>query len=124
MKRVTFTLEFLFKASPTIVYTFLTTPDYLTRWFCDDCNLIDDYYYFVWNGNEEAALILEDIEDERIKLQWDGDDDEYLCFEMDRAEVTGETILKITAFCDKDELEAERRFWATQMESLRRAMGG
>lgn len=124
MKRVSFTLEFMFKASPTIVYNFLTTPDCLTRWFCDDCNLIDETYYFVWDGNEEAALILEDIEDERLKLQWEDYEDEYLCFSLDRAEVTGETILTIKGFCDAPELEAERRFWATQMDSLRRAMGG
>ena len=124
MKRVSFTLEFLFKASPTIIYTFLSAPDCLTRWFCDDCNMIDDNYYFIWNGNEEIALIIEDIEDERLKLVWEEYEDEFLCFDLSRAEVTGETILKITAFCDADELETEKRFWSTQMEGLRRATGG
>ena len=57
MKRVSVSMEFLFRASPTIVYKFLTTPDCLIRWFCDDCNLVDDYYTFEWEGEEEVALV-------------------------------------------------------------------
>lgn len=126
MERISFKSEFLFRASPTIIYKFLTTPDCLIRWFCDDCNVVDGRYTFEWDGEEEVAIVLEDVENEQLKLEWEEYEDggEYLDFQLGRSEVTGETILEITAFCDADELEQEKQFWATQMEGLRRATGG
>ncbi|MFZ1786900.1 MAG: START-like domain-containing protein, partial [Saprospiraceae bacterium] len=35
MRREKIDLEFIFKASPAIVYQFLTQPACLVRWFCD-----------------------------------------------------------------------------------------
>jgi uncharacterized protein YndB with AHSA1/START domain len=126
MERVCFTMEFLFRASPTIIYKFLTTPDCLIRWFCDDCNVVDGRFTFEWDGEEEEAVVLEDIENEQLKLEWEEyeDENEYLDFRISRSEVTGETILEITAFCDADEVEQEEQFWRTQMEALGRATGG
>lgn len=126
MKRVSVSMEFLFRASPTIIYKFLTTPDCLIRWFCDDCNLVDDYYTFEWEGEEEIALVLEDIEEEQLMLEWEEAEgsDEYLDFKIGRSEVTDETILTITTFCDDDEVDQEKQYWATLMEELRRATGG
>lgn len=126
MNRVSFKLEFLFRASPTIIYKFLTTPDCLIRWFCDDCDMVDDVYTFEWDGEKEVAIILEDIEEERLLLEWEEYEgsDEYLDFKLSRSEVTDETILEITAFCDEDEVEQEKQFWATLMDELSRATGG
>lgn len=126
MDRISFTQEFLFRASPTIVYRFLTTPDCLIRWFCDECKIIDNKYIFEWDGSEEIAFIIDDIEDEQLKLEWEEfeGEGEFLDFKLGRSEVTGETILEITAFCDEDEVEQEQQFWATQMKELARATGG
>lgn len=126
MERVSFTAEFLFKASPAIIYKFLTSADCIIRWFCDECKIIDGRYSFVWDGNVEEAIVLEDREDECLRLQWDDaeSDEEYLEFNLGRSEVTGETIVKITAFCDDDEVEEEKQFWSTQMDALHRATGG
>lgn len=126
MDRVSFTMEFLFRASTTIIYKFLTTPDCLIRWFCDDCNVVDKRFVFEWDGEEEEAIILEDIENEQLRLEWEEyeGEGEYLDYQISRSEVTGETILLITAFCDEDEVEQEKQFWSTQMDALRRATGG
>lgn len=126
MDRISFKLEFLFRASPTIIYKFLTTPDCLIRWFCEECKVIDEVYTFVWDGSEEDARIIDDIEDERFRLEWleYEDEDEYLEFKIGKSEVTGETTLEISAFCDEDELEQEQQFWEAQMKELARATGG
>jgi len=126
MDRVSFSLEFLFKASPTIMYKFLTTPDCLIRWFCDDCSVVDKTFTFEWEGAEEIAYVIEDVENEKLTLEWaefEGEG-EHLDFNLGRSEVTGETILEITAFCDEDEVDEEKQFWTTQMEALKRATGG
>lgn len=123
MDRTSFTAEFLFRASTNIIYKFLTTPDCLIRWFCDECRVVDGRYYFEWSGSEESAQVLEDIENQVLRLQWENYEDEYLEFKIESSPITNETILEITAFCDDDEVDTEKEIWASQMEDLRRATG-
>lgn len=124
MKRVSFDIEFLFKASPTILYKFLTTPSCLVRWFCDSVDITGDTYTFEWNGYEETAFMIDDIEEERIRFQWEDHPEEYFEFLIDISPVTNETILTIVDHCDDDEVDEQKDLWSSQMEKLRREMGG
>ena len=62
MKRIPVDLEYIFKASPAILYKFLTTPACLVRWFCDGVDINGDVYTFSWDGSEENAEVVDDIE--------------------------------------------------------------
>jgi len=125
MKRVQFELEFIFRASPTILYQFLTTPACLIRWFCDAVDIQDDTYTFEWSGSEEIADLVDDIEDERIRFHWeDSEDDEYLEFRMRKSPVTNETILEITDWSDDDEVDDQKQLWESQIAVLRQETGG
>ncbi|MFK8104176.1 MAG: START-like domain-containing protein [Saprospiraceae bacterium] len=126
MQRVQINLEFLFRASPTILYKFLTTPSCLIRWFCDEVDIQDDTFTFVWEGSEEVATLIDDIEEERIRFKWDDADDEeeYLEFLFSRSPVTGETILEIIDYCDKDEIPDQTLLWESQIKVLRQETGG
>jgi len=126
MKRVSFEMEFLFRASPTILYKFLSTPNCLIRWFCDAVDITDDTYTYTWDGAEEVAQLIDDIENERLKFQWDEaeSDEEFLEFRLKKSPVTGETILEITDWCDDDEVDEQKQLWTTQMDQLKRETGG
>ena len=125
MDRVKLELAFLFKASPAILYKFFTTPSCLIRWFCDEVDITGTTYTFAWSGSEEIAELIEDIENERIKFQWeDSDPGEFLSFDISSSPVTGETILILKDFCDDDEVEDQTQYWGNQMDSLRKATGG
>ena len=125
MERVPFEMEVIFRASPTILYKFLTTPACLIRWFCDGVDIEQDVFTFVWNGSEEKAELIDDIEDERLRFVWeDADDGEFLEFRMRKSPVTGETILEITDYADEDEVDDQRQLWESQLERLRQETGG
>ncbi len=126
MKRVQVNLEFIFRASPTILYRFLTTPSTLIRWFCDEVDITGDTYTFIWGGTEEVAELVDDIEDERLRFKWEDaeNENEYLEFRMSRSPVTGETVFEITDYCDEDEVEDTRQLWESQMKQLRQETGG
>lgn len=121
MDRVKFTMEFLFRASPTILYQFLTTPACLIRWFCDDVDIEGETYTFIWNGSVEVAELVIDIEEELLKFQWVDapSEEEYLEFKIYKSPITGETILELTDFCDKNDLEDQKQYWESQLEKLR-----
>ena len=126
MDRVKIEMEFIFRASPTILYKFLTTPSNLIRWFCDEVDITGEVYTFAWKGSEEIATMIDDIEDERIRFKWEeaDDDEEFLEFRMMRSPVTGETILEITDYCDSDEISDQKQFWENQIKMLRQETGG
>ena len=126
MKRVKIELEFLFRASPAILYQFFTTPSCLIRWFCDEVDINDNTFSFVWDGYPEHADLIEDVEPERIRFKWEEADDkeEYLEFRMTKSPVTGETILEITDYCDDDEEAEQRLLWESQIKRLRQETGG
>ncbi len=125
MERVSIEMEFLFRASPAILYKFLTTPDCIIRWFCDEVDIDGETYSFIWEGAEEVAELIDDIEEERVRFEWDeADEGEYLEFRMRKSEVTGETILEITDYCDDDEVDDQKKLWEAQMKILRRETGG
>ena len=125
MQRVAIEMEFLFRASPTILYKFLTAASCLIRWFCDEVDIEKSVYSYSWEGSEEVAKLIEDIEGERLRFVWeDGEDGEYLEFRMKKSPVTGETILELTDYCDDDVVEEQKQLWTTQMDQLRRETGG
>lgn len=126
MNRIKFTVEFLFRASPNILYKFFTTPDLLIRWFCDEADITGKTYTFFWEGTEEVAFLKDSDEGNMLRLHWEeaDDDDEYLEFSLSKSPVTGETILLITDFCDDDEIEDQKQLWETQIAALRSATGG
>lgn len=126
MERVKFTQEFLFRASPAIVYQFLTTPSCLTRWFCDEVDINNDVYTFVWSGASEDAEVIQDIEDELLSFRWEEseEEEEFLEFRIMKSPVTGETIMEITDFADEGEVDDQKALWESQMQRLRAEMGG
>lgn len=126
MGRTKLQLEFLFKASPNILYTFLTTPACIVRWFCDKAEVDEHQITYSWSGNEEVALILIDHEEEVLRLKWaDSEyDSEYLEFKISESPVTGETILDLTDFCDDVELNDTRQYWNQQIKNLQKECGG
>ena len=125
MQRVAFQIEFIFRASPTILYRFFTTPSCLVRWFCDGVDIVADEFAFTWDGSEEMATLVDDIEDERVRFTWDeADEGEYFEFRMEVSPVTNETILYVTDYRDEDEVDDQKKLWESQMEMLRRETGG
>jgi uncharacterized protein YndB with AHSA1/START domain len=125
MKRVAYTLEFIIKTSPTIVYKFLTTPSCLIRWFCDKVEIDGEKFSYYWGEDEEVAYLVDDFEDEYLRFQWEEaeSDEEYLEFKMSVSDVTRETVFEIIDYCDEDEVADQKQLWRNQIEAMKKAMG-
>jgi uncharacterized protein YndB with AHSA1/START domain len=126
MKRVKVELEFIFRASPNLLYQFITTPACLVRWYCDEVEINEDLFSFSWNGAIEDAEMVDDFEDERVRFKWlDADDEkEYFEFKMYKSDVTLETILEITDFCDQGDEKSTKDWWSSQITALKQECGG
>ena len=125
-KRVKFEMEFIFRASPTIVYQFLTNPACLVRWFCDEVDISVNVYTFYWDGDEQVATLVEDWEDELLRFEWEDapQPNEYLEFRIAKSPITEETVLTITDFCDANEIKSAQKLWDSQIAQMRAETGG
>ena len=126
MERVKYSLEFMCKASPTIVYQFLTTPSCLMRWFCDEVDVTGTEFVFVWSGAAEVAELIDDEEPNLLRFKWEDadDEDEYLEFQIEKSPVSNETIITVTDFADEDEVDDDKALWKTQLTRMKEEMGG
>ena len=125
MDRVKINLEFIFRASPSILFQFFTTPSCLIRWCCDEVDISDNVYTFAWSGSEEVAEVIDEVEDELIRFHWeDSEEGEFLEFHISRSPVTAETILLLSDFCDDDEVSDQTQYWESLMDKLRKETGG
>lgn len=125
MSRTKINNEFIFRASPAILYRFITTPECLVRWFCDTVDIQEDVFTYEWQGSEESAEMIDDIEEERIRFEWeDCEPGEYVEYKMYKSSVTNETVLEITDFCDDDEVDEQRDYWTELVKKLRAETGG
>ena len=125
-KRISVKMEFIFRASPTIVYQFLSTPACLVRWFCDEVDIHGNEYTFTWDGEAQVAHLIEDWEDELLRFQWDDAPapNEYLEFTITRTLITNETVLNITDFCEANETKELKQLWESQINQMRVETGG
>jgi uncharacterized protein YndB with AHSA1/START domain len=122
-----FELEFVFQASPQLLYQYLFTPSGLSEWFADNVNSRSDKYQFFWDDSEEEALLIKKKSNEFVRYRWlnDEDDQDEYFFEMriQVDEITKDVSLIVTDFCDDDEEEDAKLLWENQISDLKKVLG-
>ena len=121
MAKVAFELEYIIRSSPTILYEFIVTPTNLAQWFCEKCDSNVDLYTFKWKGYEEKAYLIDDIEDKLVAFQWENaGDEEFFEFSIQKNEISGDTVLVITDFAEKNEIDDMKMWWDEQILKLKK----
>ena len=124
MTNQSYQIEFSIGSSPAILFRFITNPSCLSQWFADEVKVEDHHYTFVWNGYDEEAELSELEENKKATFSWiNNDNNEYFSFEIEKSEVTGDTILLITDFANEDEIEDQKLLWENQITVLKRLVG-
>ena len=120
-----FQLEFVVKASPKLLYNFLSTPSGLSEWFADDVNFRGDKYTFFWEGSEEEAEIISKKANQHIRFKWveSEGDESYFEFRIEIDDLTEDVALIITDYSEKGEMDEAKLLWESQIQSLLAHMG-
>jgi uncharacterized protein YndB with AHSA1/START domain len=118
-------IEYILKTSPGVLFSFLTEPSGLSEWFCDDVNIKNSIYTFVWNkDSEQKAKLLSFKENFFVKYHWvDEPDSTFFEFRIDVDEITGETALIVTDFCEEGDDEEIVLTWNSAIQKLHRVIG-
>jgi uncharacterized protein YndB with AHSA1/START domain len=125
MARKQFTLEFMIRSAPSILYNFITTPSGLAQWFSDTCDIENNkVYIFGWDGSEERAELIDFEENEFARFKWENSaDEEYLEFKITKSEVSNDTVLLISDYAEDYDLEDQQFLWESQIKQLRQQIG-
>lgn len=125
--KVKYEMEFVIQASPSLIYTYISTPSGLSEWFSDNVNSRGELFTFIWDGSEEQAKLLSKKSGERVKFRWVEDDEEgascYFEIRIQVDEITKDVSLMITDFAEDDEIEEGKMLWTNQIGSLKQVLG-
>lgn len=124
-EKVEFMMEFVVKASPKMLYKFLSTPSGLSEWFADNVNSRGKKFIFIWDGAEEVADLVTKKADKFIKFRWEEEEDDkaYFEFKIVTDELTNDVSLIITDFAEEDEVEEAKLLWDSQVSDLLHVIG-
>src|SRR5690606_7921604 len=96
----------------------------LQEWFAEQVNQKENTFYFTWNDATDEAERVDFVENEYVRYRWDYyDDDEYFEFKITQSPVTNETILQISDFADKVDINDQERLWDAQVNDLKHRIG-
>lgn len=117
-------LEFPIKASPSLLYNYISTPSGLSQWFADDVDIYNNFFKFKWGKDEQVAEVIKKAANKGIKFKWrDGAEEEYFEFEIIQDELTDDVALVITDFVEAVDEKNTTQLWDSQVHELRMSLG-
>jgi uncharacterized protein YndB with AHSA1/START domain len=127
-EKVCFELEFPVKASPKMLFSFLSTPSGLSEWFCDDVNSRGEIFTFFWDDSEESARLLAKKNDKFIRFRWlndeeAGDKQSFFEFKIVVDDLTNDVSLMVIDHAEPDEVEEAKLLWDSQIHQLLHTIG-
>lgn len=123
--KIKYEIEFPIQSSPQLLFQYLSTPSGLSEWYADNVNSRGEVFTFIWDDSEETAKLLGKKNNERIRFQWEDDEDTSDYFEMKIVvdEITKDVSLIVTDFAEDDEVEEGKMLWENQIGSLKQVLG-
>lgn len=125
--KLKYEIEFPVKASPAMLFPYLSTPSGLSEWFSDDVNSRGEKYTFIWDGEERDAFRIARKKDQFIRFRWEEDEEEgtknFFEFRIEVDELTNDTSLIIVDFAEEDEVEEDKLLWDSQVHQLLHTIG-
>jgi len=125
MEKEKYSLEYSFRTSIKLLYNRISTPDGLAEWFADDVNIKGNNFIFIWDGEEQAAEIIQKKDNSHIKFHWldDEEDDSFFEFRIEVDDLTEDVALIVTDFAYDDEKDDNIGLWEAQVDDLHAVLG-
>lgn len=118
-------MEFEIKASPAMLFNYISSPSGLSQWFCNDVDIYNNFYKFKWDGDENIAEMLKKTVNKGIKFRWkDSHPEEFFEFEIQQDELTDDVALVVVDFVEPSEEKNSMLLWENQVHELRTLLGG
>lgn len=120
-----FEMEFVIQVSPQLLYQYISTASGLSEWYADNVNARSEKFTFIWDGNEEEAMLLKKKSDQYVRFQWSNSESQEEFFELRIVvdEITKDVSLFVIDFAEEDEIEGSKMLWDNQIDDLKHVLG-
>lgn len=126
-EKTPFSIEFDIQSSPQLLFPYLSTPSGLSEWFADNVNSRGEMFTFIWDDSEEYAKLLSKKNNEKVKFQWQTDDEDqddyHFEFYIQVDEITKDVSLIVSDFAEEDEIEEAKMLWQNSIADLKQVLG-
>lgn len=124
MARKQVIMEFPIKASPALLFNYISTPSGLSQWFCNDVDIRNSTYKFKWDGEETSAELLKKVNNKSMKFKWmNTEKEEFLEFDINVDELTDDVALVITDYAEEGDEKNTWQLWESQVHDLKSCIG-
>ena len=124
-----YSAEFEIRASPKMIYPYLSTPSGLQEWFADEVTTASDkVYHIFWDGIDHPAKVTARRTNNHIKYQFISENgtnnNSYLEFKVSHNDLTQTSFLKIIDYSEMDDEDDLQELWVQLIDQLREVTGG
>ncbi len=125
-ERTQITFEFPIKCSRSILFEYISTPSGLASWFSENVvTKSNKQLEFIFEDGEKIeATILKITPNTSIRFHLaDSLPEEFLELEIDEDELTSDLVLRVTEFCNPNQVSEYQELWDSEFEQLKTVLG-
>lgn len=127
MGKFKYVAEFEFKASPKVLFQYISTPAGLQQWFASKVTIKSDHVYdFIWDNESHPAKLTSQRLNKSTRFDFMNEDQKgnWVEFKLEVSELTNTTFFRVTDNSDNTDLEDLTDLWEGLMDKLREIVGG
>lgn len=129
MNKFKFSTEFELRASPKVLFPYLSTASGLQQWFCEKAINIDSHTLdFIWDGDHHVAKVVSLRLNKSIKFDFVTADSEekdhnYLELRLETSDLTQTTYIKIIDYSENHDEAELQELWDEFVYKLKVIVG-
>ncbi len=129
MEKFKFMTEYELRASPKVLFPYISTASGLAQWFAAKVNTLPDMKYdFIWDDESHVARQTAIRQNKSVKFEFlntsdDGQDSNYVEIRADVSELTQATYLRITDYSTTTDEEELQDMWDGMVDKLKEIVG-
>ena len=125
-KKIIFERELHARSEKTI-WPLISTPEGLAKWIADEVTRDGESLQFTWgvdwrHHEERTAVVTQEVPPIHFGWMWE-DEDFSVEMEIKRSDITGDYILIVTDYAEKDDEDWLRAVWESNFERLHSTTG-
>lgn len=130
MEKLKYTAEYELRASPKMLFPYLSTASGLSQWFAQKVNIKPEHYFdFYWDNELHVAhqvsmRLNKSVKFDFINTSPDGHNNDYIELKIEVSDLTGSTFLRITDYSENTDEEEVKDLWDGLIDSLKEIVGG
>lgn len=129
MEKLKFVAEYELRASPKMLFPYISTASGLSQWFASKVNTMPEQRFdFQWDNESHIARQVSLRQNKGVRFEFldtaeNGAENNYVDFRVDQSELTQSTFLRVTDYSSTTDEDELKDLWDGLMDKLKEIVG-